>query len=96
MADPFLEVGSESLASEVPIVSAEGMAASAPCPAEIQKPKVVEAESPGFVEAVAELEHPGPPVGTEMHSEWAVAAFEVEMRETAASLPPLRTLHGVQ
>ena len=82
-ADPSLEVGSESL-----VVSAEGMAASAPCPAEIQKPKVVEAESLGSVEAVAELEHLGPPVGTETHPEWSVAVFEVEMREAAASLPP--------
>ena len=87
-ADPSLEVGSESPASEMLVVSAEGTAASALCPAEIQKPKVVEAESPGFVEAVAELEHPGPSVGTEMHPEWAVAAFEVETREAAASLPP--------
>ena len=50
----------------------------------------------GFGEAVAELEHLGPLVGTEMHPERAVAAFEREGRRLLHLLPPLGTLNGVQ
>jgi hypothetical protein len=74
---------------ETPVVSAEGTAASTPCLAEIQTPKIVEAESPGFVEAVAELEHPGPPVETGTHPARAVAAVGGKTREAAAVLPPI-------
>ena len=50
---------------------------------------VVEVGILGFGEAVAELEHPGPPVGTETHPEQAVSVFGRGRREAAASLSPI-------
>ena len=50
---------------------------------------VVEVGILGFGEVVVELEHLGPPAGTEMHPDWAVAAFGRGRREAAASLPPI-------
>jgi hypothetical protein len=74
---------------ETPVVSAEGTAASTPCLADTQTLKVVVAESLGFVEAVAGLEHLGPPVETGTHPVRVVAAVGGKMREAAAVLPPI-------
>jgi len=83
IASPSLGVETRTLVPEMPIASVEGMAAWAPHLVGVQM--VVEVGILDFGEAVAELEHLGPPVGTEMKLE----------RAAAVVLPPLRTLNRV-
>ena len=76
----------------MPVVSVEKTAAPAPCPAEIQRLRVVGVENLGFGEAVVDLEHPGRPAGTETHPEWAA----VGRKSAAATLVGVGVGHLVQ
>ena len=89
MGDPSLEVEYDASVFETLVVSVEETAASAPCPAEIQRQKVVDVESPGFVEAVVDLEHlehPGLPVGT---GTYPVQVAIGRRKAAAAALSPI-------
>jgi len=87
MGSPSLGIETGASVSEMPIVSVEGTAAWAPCLVGVQT--VVDVGILGFGEVVAELEHLGPPVGTETHPAQAVAALVRGKREFAASLPSM-------
>jgi hypothetical protein len=76
--------------SETPIASVGDTAARVPHLAGVQTavgPRVVGVGSLGFVEAVADLEHPGPPVGTGTSPERAAGR-----KGAVAALPPIANL----